>query len=139
NARLSTATRGDGSHQWVRKTHFHDNPGLFYRLSAAYCVHRHFPVKTLLLILALPIISAAAPTSLQFLQSATQVLTMANGAVLSLGANSLLSINDATGKQIASLPSSALGSESGITAAAIDATGNIWIIGSTQSADFPLV
>ena len=102
-------------------------------------MHRHFPVKTLLLILALPIISAAAPTSLQFLQSATQVLTMANGAVLSLGANSLLSINDATGKQIASLPSSALGSESGITAAAIDATGNIWIIGSTQSADFPLV
>jgi uncharacterized protein (TIGR03437 family) len=65
---------------------------------------------------------------------------MANGAILSLGLSGPLSIDDADGKQIASLPGSALGgSGSDMTAAAIDATGNVWIVGVTNSADFPLV
>ena len=52
----------------------------------------------------------------------------------------LLSILSASGIQTAALPSSALGSgNSSITSAAIDANGNFWIVGETDSDDFPLV
>jgi uncharacterized protein (TIGR03437 family) len=95
--------------------------------------------KATLLFLALPLFAAAAPTSLQFIQPATQVLPMSNGALLTYGGSSLF-ILDASGNQTASLTATAMGSgQSTIAAAAIDATGNIWIVGQTSSGNFPLV
>ncbi len=52
----------------------------------------------------------------------------------------LLSILSASGTQTAALPSTALGSgNSSITGAAVDANGNFWIVGETDSDDFPLL
>ena len=52
----------------------------------------------------------------------------------------LLSILNASGNQTAALASFALGSgNSSIAGAAIDAAGNFWLVGETDSDDFPLV
>jgi large repetitive protein len=52
----------------------------------------------------------------------------------------LLSILSASGNKTAALTASALGSgNSTLAGAAIDAAGNFWIIGETDSDDFPLV
>ena len=95
-------------------------------------------MKNALLFLMLPLAAAAAPTSLQFIPTAQQILPMPNGAVLTFGSS--LAILDASGNQTASLSATALGTgSSGIAAAAIDGSGNIWIAGGTTSTDFPLI
>ncbi len=117
------------------------------------------PVALLLLVPALA--SAAPPSSLQFVptpnSAAHGVVPMPNGSVAVFGAvndqcanitprncatieTPLLSILSASGTQTAALPSTALGSgDSSIAGAAIDAKGNFWIVGETDSDDFPLV
>jgi hypothetical protein len=52
----------------------------------------------------------------------------------------LLVILDSSGNQLSALQVSALGSgNSSISSAAVDAAGNLWIAGQTNSDDFPLV
>jgi uncharacterized protein (TIGR03437 family) len=118
-------------------------------------------VPVILLALVPALASAAPPSSLQFVpppNSAAQgVVPMPNGAVAVFGAvnntgcvvdapvcdqtkTPLLSILSASGTQTAALPSTALGSgSSSIAGAAIDAKGNFWIVGETDSDDFLLV
>ena len=107
-------------------------------------------------------IVAAASSSLQFVPlpnvNARDMLPLPNGNVVVFGVITasgctvvspgscdqtefpLLSVIDASGTQKAILPRSALGSgNSSLAAASIDASGNIWITGQTDSDDFPLV
>ncbi len=129
---------------------------------------RHEPclweaVKNALLLLSLaPVIACAASSSLQFVpsphSSAQGVVPLPHGSVAVYGtinnysctANPpgscdqtefpLFSILDVSGNQIASLANSALGSgNSSIAGATVDANGNFWIVGQTDSDDFPLV
>ncbi len=114
-----------------------------------------------LLLLSLPAIVNGAPTSLQFIQtanaSAKGVIPLPNGSVLVFGTAAsypcglyntgcaqisapLLAILNASGNQTATLQPAALGSrDSTILSAAVDGSGNIWIAGTTDSDDFPLV
>jgi uncharacterized protein (TIGR03437 family) len=95
--------------------------------------------KISLLLFALASLATAAPTSLQFLPTAARAVPMSNGAILTFGGSSL-SIFDASGNQISSLPGTALGSgQTSISGAALDRTGNIWIVGQTTATGFPLV
>ena len=112
-----------------------------------------------ILFFLLPLMASAATSSLSFLPysnaTALGVLPMANGSVaiygwLQLTCNStgpcnqtsppLLSLADASGNVIEALAQSALGGgDSFIESAAVDGSGNIWIAGTTDSDDFPLV
>ena len=112
-----------------------------------------------LLFFLLPLMASAATSSLTFLPypnaNAVGVLPMANGSTAIYGslqvtcnaidpcnqtAPPLLSIADASGNVIEALAQSALGGgDSFIESAAVDASGNIWIAGTTDSDDFPLV
>ena len=117
------------------------------------------PVVLLLLV---PALTSAASSSLQFVptpySAAQGVVPMPNGSVAVFGAvnntgcvvswtgscnqtqTPLLSILSASGKQTAALAATALGhGNSTIAGAAIDASGNFWIVGETDSDDFPLV
>jgi uncharacterized protein (TIGR03437 family) len=114
-----------------------------------------------ILFLLVPIANAA-PTSLQFLQTANAgvqgVVPMPSGSVLVFGSAQpypctvysppgcvqisppLLAILNASGNQAAVLPFEALGSrDSTILSAAVDGSGNVWIAGTTDSDDFPLL
>jgi uncharacterized protein (TIGR03437 family) len=121
------------------------------------------------LIALLSSVAVAASTSLQFVTFgeldvtsvlASGVLPLSGGSVAVYGAQTisgcvptpaalescnqiappLLTILDASGKQTAALAVSGLGGgNSTIASAAVDATGNIWITGETDSDDFPLV
>jgi uncharacterized protein (TIGR03437 family) len=116
-----------------------------------------------------PVLATAASTSLQFVPPtslaatgvlANGVLPLSGGGVAVYGAQTtppcsvsaaapdachqieppLLAILDASGNQTLALAASALGGgNSIITSAAADSSGNIWITGSSDSDDFPLV
>jgi uncharacterized protein (TIGR03437 family) len=112
-------------------------------------------------------LASATPTSLQFVPFsnpggtailAKGILPLSGAAVAVYGGETLagcvanviggckqnqaplLAILSASGKQTASLAASALGSgNSTIVSAAVDAAGDIWITGETDSDDFPLI
>jgi uncharacterized protein (TIGR03437 family) len=122
-------------------------------------------MKTLLLVFGFtPIFAIASPpaSSLQFVPApgpaAQGVVAMPGGDVVIFGAVSnpncnviapgscdqtetpLLSVLTPSGSQSAVLASSAFGSgNSSIAGVAIDANGNLWVAGETDSDDFPLV
>jgi uncharacterized protein (TIGR03437 family) len=115
------------------------------------------------LLLLVPALASAASSSLQIVpttanSTARGVVPMLNGSVAVFGTvhsngcvvdvpgicnqteTPLLSILSASGNQTAALTSTALGrGNSTIAGAAIDASGNFWIVGETDSDDFPLV
>ncbi len=115
-----------------------------------------------ILLLLVPALASAASPSLQIVPTANStargVVPMLNGSLAVFGAvnnngcvvdapgicdqteQPLLSILSASGKQTAALARTALGrGNSTIAGAAIDASGNFWIVGETDSDDFPLV
>jgi uncharacterized protein (TIGR03437 family) len=118
---------------------------------------------TMVLLAMIPVLaSAAPPSSLQFVptpnSTARGVVPMPNAGIAVFGTvnnngcvasspgscdqtqTPLLSILSPDGTQTAALASSALGSgNSNIAGVAIDAIGNFWVVGQTDSDDFPLV